>query len=170
MPCCAAVQCRFPELSSHTGHCAQTESGVFFSKFLDRPSADAAAKKNTHCYSVSSLPYYPLCVFAGCFFSFVLFFPAKDFINSLMEKDPSKRYTCEQALRHPWWVSVSDLSCCNEDSGLMRTCGRVLYTASLSHGMIKTPRHWDKARKYHKYTYFLCHFGMFPLAATFSTI
>ncbi|XP_067283283.1 calcium/calmodulin-dependent protein kinase type 1D [Pseudorasbora parva] len=27
---------------------------------------------------------------------------AKDFIGSLMEKDPSKRYTCEQALRHPW--------------------------------------------------------------------
>ncbi|KAG7215880.1 hypothetical protein INR49_021861, partial [Caranx melampygus] len=27
---------------------------------------------------------------------------AKDFISSLMEKDPSKRFTCEQALRHPW--------------------------------------------------------------------
>ncbi|XP_063782952.1 calcium/calmodulin-dependent protein kinase type 1D isoform X2 [Pseudophryne corroboree] len=27
---------------------------------------------------------------------------AKDFISHLMEKDPSKRYTCEQALRHPW--------------------------------------------------------------------
>ncbi|XP_069621313.1 calcium/calmodulin-dependent protein kinase type 1D [Ranitomeya imitator] len=27
---------------------------------------------------------------------------AKDFIGHLMEKDPSKRYTCEQALRHPW--------------------------------------------------------------------
>ncbi|XP_071394261.1 calcium/calmodulin-dependent protein kinase type 1D-like [Centroberyx affinis] len=27
---------------------------------------------------------------------------AKDFISSLMEKDPAKRYTCEQALRHPW--------------------------------------------------------------------
>ncbi|CAL9683011.1 unnamed protein product [Knipowitschia caucasica] len=27
---------------------------------------------------------------------------AKDFISRLMEKDPSKRYTCEQALRHPW--------------------------------------------------------------------
>uniref|UniRef100_A0A8C2DPI8 Calcium/calmodulin-dependent protein kinase 1Da n=1 Tax=Cyprinus carpio TaxID=7962 RepID=A0A8C2DPI8_CYPCA len=27
---------------------------------------------------------------------------AKDFISCLMEKDPSKRYTCEQALRHPW--------------------------------------------------------------------
>ncbi|XP_063073295.1 calcium/calmodulin-dependent protein kinase type 1D [Engraulis encrasicolus] len=27
---------------------------------------------------------------------------AKDFIGSLMEKDPSKRYTCDQALRHPW--------------------------------------------------------------------
>ncbi|XP_005398140.1 PREDICTED: calcium/calmodulin-dependent protein kinase type 1D isoform X2 [Chinchilla lanigera] len=27
---------------------------------------------------------------------------AKDFIRNLMEKDPSKRYTCEQAARHPW--------------------------------------------------------------------
>ncbi|XP_051546907.1 calcium/calmodulin-dependent protein kinase type 1D-like [Myxocyprinus asiaticus] len=27
---------------------------------------------------------------------------AKDFISCLMEKDPAKRYTCDQALRHPW--------------------------------------------------------------------
>ncbi|XP_057711905.1 calcium/calmodulin-dependent protein kinase type 1D [Corythoichthys intestinalis] len=27
---------------------------------------------------------------------------AKDFISNLMEKDPAKRFTCEQALRHPW--------------------------------------------------------------------
>uniref|UniRef100_A0A3Q0QNR4 Calcium/calmodulin dependent protein kinase I n=1 Tax=Amphilophus citrinellus TaxID=61819 RepID=A0A3Q0QNR4_AMPCI len=27
---------------------------------------------------------------------------AKDFIVHLMEKDPSMRYTCEQALQHPW--------------------------------------------------------------------
>ncbi|KAM4712205.1 calcium/calmodulin-dependent protein kinase type 1D isoform 1-T1 [Anableps anableps] len=27
---------------------------------------------------------------------------AKDFISCLMEKDPAKRFTCEQALRHPW--------------------------------------------------------------------
>ncbi|KAK5849106.1 hypothetical protein PBY51_008774 [Eleginops maclovinus] len=27
---------------------------------------------------------------------------AKDFIGSLMEKDPDKRFTCDQALRHPW--------------------------------------------------------------------
>uniref|UniRef100_A0A8B9MCL3 Calcium/calmodulin dependent protein kinase I n=1 Tax=Accipiter nisus TaxID=211598 RepID=A0A8B9MCL3_9AVES len=27
---------------------------------------------------------------------------AKDFIQHLMEKDPSKRFTCEQALQHPW--------------------------------------------------------------------
>uniref|UniRef100_A0A672N0Z2 Calcium/calmodulin dependent protein kinase I n=1 Tax=Sinocyclocheilus grahami TaxID=75366 RepID=A0A672N0Z2_SINGR len=27
---------------------------------------------------------------------------AKDFIVHLMEKDPSQRYTCEQALQHPW--------------------------------------------------------------------
>jgi serine/threonine protein kinase len=28
--------------------------------------------------------------------------PAKDFIRHLMEKDPEKRFTCEQALQHPW--------------------------------------------------------------------
>lgn len=28
--------------------------------------------------------------------------PAKDFIQHLMEKDPGKRFTCEQALQHPW--------------------------------------------------------------------
>ncbi|NXS58513.1 KCC1A kinase, partial [Brachypteracias leptosomus] len=27
---------------------------------------------------------------------------AKDFIQHLMEKDPGKRFTCEQALQHPW--------------------------------------------------------------------
>ncbi|XP_047242553.1 calcium/calmodulin-dependent protein kinase 1Db isoform X2 [Girardinichthys multiradiatus] len=27
---------------------------------------------------------------------------AKDFISSLMEKDPEKRFTCDQALEHPW--------------------------------------------------------------------
>nr|XP_020743151.1 calcium/calmodulin-dependent protein kinase type 1 isoform X1 [Odocoileus virginianus texanus]XP_020743152.1 calcium/calmodulin-dependent protein kinase type 1 isoform X1 [Odocoileus virginianus texanus] len=27
---------------------------------------------------------------------------AKDFIRHLMEKDPEKRFTCEQALQHPW--------------------------------------------------------------------
>ncbi len=27
---------------------------------------------------------------------------AKDFIRHLMELDPKKRYTCEQAIRHPW--------------------------------------------------------------------
>ena len=27
---------------------------------------------------------------------------AKDFIRNMMEKNPTKRYTTEQALRHPW--------------------------------------------------------------------
>ncbi|XP_062239036.1 calcium/calmodulin-dependent protein kinase type 1D [Platichthys flesus] len=27
---------------------------------------------------------------------------AKDFISNLMEKDPAKRFTCDQSLRHPW--------------------------------------------------------------------
>lgn len=39
-------------------------------------------------------------------FCFVLvrffWFTAKDFICHLMEKEPSKRYTCDQALQHPW--------------------------------------------------------------------
>lgn len=30
------------------------------------------------------------------------FLAAKDFICHMMEKDPLKRYTCEQALQHPW--------------------------------------------------------------------
>lgn len=37
--------------------------------------------------------------------SFLL--PAKDFISSLMEKDPAKRFTCELALRHPWWETAA---------------------------------------------------------------
>lgn len=32
-------------------------------------------------------------------------FAAKDFIVHLMEKDPSTRYTCDQALQHPWYLS-----------------------------------------------------------------
>lgn len=28
---------------------------------------------------------------------------AKDFISCLMEKDPEKRFSCDQALEHPWW-------------------------------------------------------------------
>lgn len=31
---------------------------------------------------------------------------AKDFIRNTMQKNPSMRYTPEQALRHPWWVST----------------------------------------------------------------
>jgi serine/threonine protein kinase len=27
---------------------------------------------------------------------------AKDFISHLMEKDPEKRWTAEQAIKHPW--------------------------------------------------------------------
>lgn len=32
----------------------------------------------------------------------IFWFTAKDFICHLMEKEPSKRYTCDQALQHPW--------------------------------------------------------------------
>ncbi|KAK2517758.1 hypothetical protein Q9233_012917 [Columba guinea] len=35
---------------------------------------------------------------------------AKDFIRNLMEKDPNKRYTCEQAARHPWIAGDTALS------------------------------------------------------------
>ncbi|KAH0616434.1 hypothetical protein JD844_027524 [Phrynosoma platyrhinos] len=35
---------------------------------------------------------------------------AKDFIRNLMEKDPNKRYTCEQAVRHPWIAGDTALS------------------------------------------------------------
>ena len=34
----------------------------------------------------------------------VIIITAKDFITHLMELDPKKRYTCEQALKHPWYV------------------------------------------------------------------
>lgn len=30
---------------------------------------------------------------------------AKDFIGNMMEKNPTKRFTTEQALKHPWSVS-----------------------------------------------------------------
>ncbi|XP_064156095.1 calcium/calmodulin-dependent protein kinase IGb isoform X1 [Anguilla rostrata] len=29
---------------------------------------------------------------------------AKDFIRNMLEKNPKKRYTCEQAIRHPWII------------------------------------------------------------------
>lgn len=37
-----------------------------------------------------------------CCLCFCLGAAAKDFIRHLMEKDPEKRFTCEQALQHPW--------------------------------------------------------------------
>ena len=33
---------------------------------------------------------------------------AKDFINKLMCKDAKKRYTCKEALAHPWYVEYFD--------------------------------------------------------------
>ncbi|XP_076010058.1 calcium/calmodulin-dependent protein kinase type 1D [Genypterus blacodes] len=44
---------------------------------------------------------------------------AKDFISSLMEKDPAKRYTCEQALRHPW-ISGDTALCKNIHESVSR--------------------------------------------------
>lgn len=37
------------------------------------------------------------------FFSFSFSSTAKHFISCLMEKDPEKRFTCDQSLEHPWW-------------------------------------------------------------------
>ena len=34
---------------------------------------------------------------------------AKDFIRQLMCKDPKKRYTCQEAIEHPWSVCASSL-------------------------------------------------------------
>ncbi|XP_048862520.1 calcium/calmodulin-dependent protein kinase type 1D isoform X1 [Brienomyrus brachyistius] len=44
---------------------------------------------------------------------------AKDFISSLMEKDPEKRFTCEQALRHPW-ISGDTALCKNIHESVSR--------------------------------------------------
>lgn len=37
------------------------------------------------------------------------FVTAKDFIRLLMERDPKKRYSCTQALQHPWIASNTAL-------------------------------------------------------------
>ncbi|XP_054480687.1 calcium/calmodulin-dependent protein kinase type 1D [Anoplopoma fimbria] len=44
---------------------------------------------------------------------------AKDFIGSLMEKDPAKRFTCDQALRHPW-ISGDTALCKNIHESVSR--------------------------------------------------
>lgn len=44
---------------------------------------------------------------------------AKDFISRLMEKDPAKRYTCDQALRHPW-ISGDTALCKNIHESVSR--------------------------------------------------
>ena len=33
-----------------------------------------------------------------------IFLAAKDLVSHLMEPDPDKRFTCSEALVHPWWV------------------------------------------------------------------
>ncbi|XP_061570773.1 calcium/calmodulin-dependent protein kinase type 1D [Cololabis saira] len=44
---------------------------------------------------------------------------AKDFISCLMEKDPAKRFTCDQALRHPW-ISGDTALCKNIHESVSR--------------------------------------------------
>ncbi|XP_075327359.1 calcium/calmodulin-dependent protein kinase type 1D [Odontesthes bonariensis] len=44
---------------------------------------------------------------------------AKDFISCLMEKDPARRFTCEQALRHPW-ISGDTALCKNIHESVSR--------------------------------------------------
>lgn len=60
---------------------------------------------------------------------------AKDFIGNMMEKNPTKRFTTDQALKHPWlvsrgkkssraWVSLRVLmSSLTNDTGVCRVCG-----------------------------------------------
>lgn len=60
---------------------------------------------------------------------------AKDFIGNMMEKNPKKRFTTDQALKHPWLVShgqnssgtrvsLSVLTCSlTNDTGVCRVAG-----------------------------------------------
>lgn len=54
---------------------------------------------------------------------------AKDFIRNMMEKNPTKRFLTEQALTHPWWVSLLSPS----DQNLNHTH---LLPPSLTHTML----------------------------------
>lgn len=58
------------------------------------------------CVSVPNCLYVMLCWRNGTWWYCVSVpHTAKQFISSLMEKDPEKRFTCDQALVHPWWAS-----------------------------------------------------------------
>lgn len=47
-------------------------------------------------------PLKPAASGAHAFAFFKNLFAAKDFIRNMMQKNPSMRYSPEQALRHPW--------------------------------------------------------------------
>lgn len=68
---------------------------LLFFQCSTNPLSEAAYACRHYQLTVIFVPIFDL--YCCCFF------PAKDFISCLMEKDPSKRFTCEQALRHPWW-------------------------------------------------------------------
>ncbi|RCN45458.1 kinase domain protein [Ancylostoma caninum] len=80
---------------------------------------------------------------------------AKDFISHLMCCDPEQRYTCEQALEHPWREQVTYLSlvplCCLFDRYNCRISGNTAYTTDI-HGSVASHlkkslarRNWRKA-------------------------
>lgn len=63
---------------------------------------------------VAFLQYYCTKVWMEMFFMIFIavfnlkpfnFFTAKDFIVHLMKKNSNERFTCDQALQHPWYVS-----------------------------------------------------------------
>ena len=43
-------------------------------------------------------------VVSHLFVSFLI--SAKDFITCLLQVDPKRRYTCRQAVAHPWYVYI----------------------------------------------------------------
>lgn len=50
--------------------------------------------------------YFVLCLHMLWLLGKFFVFSAKDFIRHLMCKDPSQRYSCKQAIAHPWWVKI----------------------------------------------------------------
>ncbi|CAB1345861.1 unnamed protein product [Coregonus sp. 'balchen'] len=77
---------------------------------------------------------------------------AKDFIGSLMEKDPAKRYTCDQALRHPW--IAGDTALCKNihesqafnATAVVRHMRRLQLSSSMGHSMDSSHPHPPNSR------------------------
>lgn len=63
-------------------------------------------------------------------------FAAKHFISCLMEKDPEKRFTCDQALQHPWWETnhtAPQLDSHREPYMLVQLNSRMTQIARITH-------------------------------------